>query len=107
MAGFLIHLGATVECMHGGKAFPTSPNARVTIGGQPAATMSTLWLVSGCALPSPPEANGPCMTATWVSASSRVRVGGQPVLIDDGHAVCAPSGTPLLVRANQSRVAAD
>ncbi|MEA2843545.1 MAG: hypothetical protein QOJ69_1216 [Actinomycetota bacterium] len=106
MPGFIVHLGAIVQCVHGGRAQPTSHSARVTVGGQPVATMGPPWIVSGCALPPPPAAPGPCVTATWLTASTRVRVGGQPVLVQDGQAVCAPSGTPLLVLFTQTRVSA-
>ena len=35
MPGFLVHVGATVLCSHGGQAQPTVPNPRVTVSGQP------------------------------------------------------------------------
>ena len=35
MPGFLLHLGATVMCAHGGQARPVGPNPRVTMMGQP------------------------------------------------------------------------
>ena len=35
MPGFLLHVGATVLCAHGGQAQPTVPNPRVTVSGQP------------------------------------------------------------------------
>lgn len=106
MPGFILHLGATVQCMHGGKVQPTSPNARVTVDGQPVATMPAPWPIAGCALPGPPAANGPCRAATWLTASTRVLVGGQPVLVQDGQAVCTPTGMPLLVLVTQTRASA-
>ncbi len=39
MPGFLLHVGATVLCAHGGQAQPTAPNARVLVSGQPTITM--------------------------------------------------------------------
>ncbi len=33
MPGFLVHVGATVQCAHGGSAQPTVPNPKVTVGG--------------------------------------------------------------------------
>lgn len=106
MSGFLIQVGAAVQCVHGGDAFPTSQSARVTVAGQAVTTQPTPWLVSGCALPHPPAANGPCVAATWLTASTRVLVGGQPVLIHGSQAVCAPNGTPLRVHTTQTRVSA-
>jgi hypothetical protein len=104
MPGFLLHVGATVLCAHGGQAQPTVPNPRVTVSGQPIVMLTTPYVVSGCALPPPPAANGPCVTAQWVSAATRVTSNGQPVLLLDSQAVCAPTGTPLVVTVTQIRV---
>lgn len=106
MPGFLIHVGASVLCSHGGQAQPTVPNPRVTVGGQPTVTMAAPWLVAGCALPPPPAANGPCVTAQFVTAATRVTSNGQPLLCLDSQAICAPTGTPLLIVACQTRVTA-
>jgi len=35
MPGFLLHLGASVQCAHAGQAMPTVTNPRVTVSGQP------------------------------------------------------------------------
>jgi hypothetical protein len=104
MPGFLLHVGATVLCAHAGQAQPTAPNPRVTVSGQPIVTLPTPYVVAGCALPPPPAANGPCVTAQWVSAATRVTSDGQPVLLLDSQAICAPTGTPLLVTVTQIRV---
>ena len=104
MSGTLLHLGATVLCTHGGQAQPTTSNPRVTVSGQPVVTVATPYVILGCALPPPPAANGPCVTAQWVSAATRVMAGGTPVLLLDSQAICAPTGTPLLIVATQTRV---
>lgn len=106
MPGFLIHVGATVLCAHGGQAQATVPNPRVTVSGQPTVAMSAPWLVAGCALPPPPAANGPCVSAQFVTAATRVTSNGQPLLCLDSQAICAPTGTPLLIVASQTRVSA-
>jgi len=106
MPGFLIHVGASVLCSHGGQAQATAPNPRVTVSGQPTVTMAAPWLVAGCALPPPPAANGPCVTAQFVTAATRVTSNGQPLLCFDSQAICAPTGTPLLIVASQTRVTA-
>jgi hypothetical protein len=105
MPGFLLHAGATVVCAHGGKAQPTAPNPRVMVGGMPAVTLTTPYVVVGCPLP-PPAASGPCVTARWITAATRVTSNGQPLLLADSQAVCAPTGTPLLIVAMQTRVSA-
>jgi hypothetical protein len=103
MPGFLLHLGATVLCSHAGQAVPTVPNPRVTVLGQPTVTMPTPYVVAGCVLPPPPAANGPCVTAMWVTAATRITSSGQPLLLLDSQAICAPSGTPLLITVTQTR----
>ncbi|MEP6899854.1 MAG: hypothetical protein ABI870_15125 [Rhodanobacter sp.] len=106
MPGFVIHVGASVLCAHGGQAQASAPNPRVTVSGQPSVTMPPPWLVAGCALPPPTAGNGPCITAQFVTASTRVTSGGQPLLLFDSQAICAPTGTPLLIVASQTRVTA-
>lgn len=104
MPGFVLHVGATVLCSHGGQAQPTVPNPRVTVSGMPTVTLGTPYVIAGCALPPPPGANGPCVSAQFVSAALRVSSNGQPLLLLDSVAVCAPTGTPLVVAATQTRV---
>ena len=104
MPGFLLHVGATVLCAHAGQAQPTVPNPRVRVGGQPIVTQPMPYVVAGCTLPPPPLANGPCVTAQWVVGAVRVTANGQPVLLQDSQAICAPTGTPLNVLVTQVRV---
>jgi hypothetical protein len=104
MPGFLLHMGATVLCMHAGQAQPTATNPRVQVGGQPIVTQTAPYTVAGCTLPPPTAANGPCVTAQWVTAATRVRAGGVPVLLQDSQAICAPTGTGLNTVVTQVRV---
>jgi hypothetical protein len=106
MPGFLLHVGAQVLCSHAGQATPTAPNPRVTVSGQPTVLMTTPFVIAGCTLPPPPAANGPCVTAQWTSGSTRVTSNGQPLLVQSSQAICAPTGTPLLIVATQPRVSA-
>lgn len=96
MPGFLLHLNAAVNCMHGGIATPTAPNPRVLVSGQPIVTQVAPYTVVGCSFV-PPAGNGPCATAQWVTGAIRVRSNGMPVLLLDSQAVCTPTGTRLLV----------
>jgi hypothetical protein len=73
------------------------------VSGQPVVTLPTTYMVAGCTLPPPPSGNGPCVTAQWVSAATRVRVGGVPVLLQDSQAICAPTGTGVNVLVTQTR----
>ncbi len=103
MPGYLLHQGATVQCMHGGPATPTVPNPRVKVGGQPVVTSSGPWSIAGCSFV-PTAGNGPCVTAQFTTFATRVKVGGTPVLLQDGSAVCTPTGTGVLVVMTQVRV---
>lgn len=103
MPGFVLHQGATVLCLHGGQAQATAPNPRVTVDGQPVVTQPAPHTVAGC----PFNVSGspsPCVTAQWVTGATRVLVGGQPLLLQDSQAVCAPNGTGVTVATTQVRV---
>lgn len=100
----MLHLGATVLCAHAGQAMPSVTSPRVMVSGQPVATLTSPYLVAGCTLPPPPAANGPCVTAQFVTSALRVVTVGQPVLLMDSQAICTPTGTPLLPTVVQPRV---
>lgn len=104
MPGFLLHVGATILCSHGGQATPTVPNPRVTVMGQATVCMPGPFLVAGCAMPPPILGNGPCVTALWVTAATRVTSNGQCLLLFDSQAICAPTATPLIITLTQTRV---
>lgn len=91
-------------CSHAGQAQPTVPNPRVTVNGMPTVTLSAPYVVAGCGFPPPPAGNGPCVTAQFLTSSVRVTSNGQPLLLLDSQALCAPTGTPLIVAATQTRV---
>ncbi|NER85266.1 MAG: DUF4280 domain-containing protein [Leptolyngbya sp. SIO1D8] len=104
MPGPLLHVGATVLCSHAGQAQPTAANPRVLVSGQPIVTQTTPYAIAGCTLPPPPGANGPCVTAQWVTGSTRILADGQPVLLLSSQAICTPTGTPLIPTLAQTRV---
>ena len=104
MPGFLLHVGATVLCSHAGQAQPTVPNPRVLVNGMPTVTLASPYVVAGCTLPPPPGANGPCVTAQFVTSATRVLSNGQPLLLLDSQAICAPTATPLMIVVTQVRV---
>ena len=104
MPGPLLHLGATVLCAHAGQATPTTTNPRVLVSGQPIVTQTTTYAVAGCTLPPPNAANGPCVSAQWVTGATRILADGQPVLLLSSQAICTPTGTPLIPSMAQTRV---
>ncbi len=106
MPGFLVQVGAQVVCSHGGQATPTAPNSRVTLGGQPSVLITAPYTVAGCSLPPPTAANGPCVSAQWLSGTTRVLSNGQPLVVQSSQSICAPTGTPLIIAVTQTRVSA-
>lgn len=106
MPGFLVHVGAQVLCAHAGQATPTVPNPRVTVSGMPTVSITGPYVVAGCTLPPPLLANGPCLTAQWMVGTTRVTSNGQPLVVQSSQAICAPTGTPLMILTTQTRVSA-
>lgn len=104
MPGFILHQGATVQCSHAGQAQPTTPSTRVLVSSQPITTQTPPYSVTGC--PNPPNSGGPCVTATWSTAATRVLSMGLPVLLFDSMATCAPTGVPTQILQTQTRVMA-
>src|SRR5215471_5848331 len=102
MQGFLLHLGATVKCSHLGLAEPMTTNLRVTVSGQPTVTIASEYLVEGCTF-APPDGNGPCATAKFETSARRLTSKGQPLLLLDSQASCAPTRTPLKITVTQKR----
>ena len=105
MPGPVLHVGATVLCSHGGQAMPTAPIPRVLVSGQPVATIAAPYAVAGCTFV-PPGGNGPCVTGQWVVGAVRVLAMGQPLALQTGTSICAPTGTPLTPLVVQPRVIA-
>lgn len=104
MPGPVFHVGAIALCSHAGQATPAVPNPRVTVTGQPTVTLATPYIVAGC--PFVPPAPGPCVTAQFILGATRVTSNGVPLLLLDSQAICAPTGTPLLLVSAQTRVTA-
>jgi uncharacterized Zn-binding protein involved in type VI secretion len=102
MPGYLVHLGATVACMHSGTAQPTAVNPRVKVMGQPIVVQTSSYAIAGCSLV--PSGNPFCTTAQWIAAATRVKSNGVPVLLQDSQAICTPTGTGLLIQTTQMRV---
>ena len=100
----ILHVGATVLCAHAGQAMPVAPFPRVTVSGQPVATIASPYAIAGCALTGtgPP----PCATAQWLVGAARVLAGGAPLVTMAGAAVCVPTGTPLMPVVAQMRALA-
>jgi uncharacterized Zn-binding protein involved in type VI secretion len=108
MSGFLLHVGATALCPHGGQVTVMSSNARVKVGGQPVATLNDTYTIASCAFTVPGPKWQPCVKVQWLLPSIRVRVGGQPVVLQTSNGLCQsaeqiPQGPPNIV-VTQMRV---
>jgi hypothetical protein len=103
MPGMLLNFGSMVQCAHGGRAQPTAIMPRVRIMNQPAVVQTAPYAVSGC-----PFVAGtsplPCLFGQWTTAALRVRIMGNPVLLQDSQATTVPNGVPLTVLQTQMRV---
>ena len=104
MSAYILHENATVQCMHTGKATPNPTDQRVKVGGQKVVTQSTTHSISSCSLPT--QAGGPCVTAQWMTAATRVKASSRPVLLKSSQATCMPTGTGLNVLSTQTKVKA-
>jgi hypothetical protein len=105
MPGYLLHQGATALCLHGGQAQATVPNPRIKVSGQMTVQQPNPWMVAGCPYFTGP-AYTPCVTAQWITAATRVKSGGMPLLLQDSQAVCMPNGTGVNIVMTQMRVKA-
>ncbi|HNP70372.1 MAG TPA: hypothetical protein PLO33_00665 [Kouleothrix sp.] len=113
MPGFLLHIGAGVQCFHGAAASAATSNVRVFVGPLAAVTVADLWNVAGCPfqIPVPPGTKPqPCVSLRWAPAT-RVLINGQPAVVQvpgPGQGICLPieqipQGAPV-VSALQGRV---
>ena len=104
MPGFILHLGATVQCSHGGSAQPSAPNPRVMVSNQPVITLSCPYVIAGCPLASVPSPF--CASGQWITGAMRVTAGGQPLAIVGGSSACPATGNPMMPVSFQTRVTA-
>jgi uncharacterized Zn-binding protein involved in type VI secretion len=112
MPGFLLHVNATVKCLHAGTAIIAPSQPRVVVGGQPVANIAAVTTVAGCPFTVPGPKPQPCVLIKWVMPSTRFLINGQPVALvpNPGPApgICQsaeqiPQGAPV-VASLQMRV---
>jgi hypothetical protein len=102
MGSPLFHVGAQAMCPHGGQVTTIPSSPRVTVGGQPVATMGDTYMVAGCVFTIPPAKPSPCLKVQWLVPAMRVTAGGQPVILSSSSGLCqspeqAPQGPPSVV----------
>jgi uncharacterized Zn-binding protein involved in type VI secretion len=101
MGSPIFHVSAQAMCPHGGQVSTAPGSPRVTVGGQPVATLADTFLVAGCAfvVGTKPQ---PCVKVQWLVPAMRVKVGGQPVILQSSTGLCQsadqiPAGPPSIV----------
>lgn len=83
MPGLVLHAGAQVSCFHAAPATVAPSAPTVQVSGSPVTTVRKL-PVGGCPFQIPVGAGTkpqPCITVDWVMVSTKVRVYGQPLLL--------------------------
>lgn len=104
--GFLLNVGSSIMCPHGGTALAIAVSHRVLVERSPAITLADSLIVVGC-----PFYNGafsPCIMVKWLVPSRRVFVEGRPAILHDSTGICQnaegiPQGPPIIV-ITQNRV---
>ena len=87
MAAPIMQLGVTMQCPHGGMANVVNTNTRVKAGGNFALLATDTYTVAGCPL-NVAGAPHPCVMIQWTAPSVRVKVGGNPVLLQTSVGLC-------------------
>lgn len=117
MAALLLNSASQAICMHGGTARPVAPMPRVMLSGAPAVPQQPPWPVIGCPV-LPPFGSGPtgmqhpiigllpCLLANWVTATTRVKSMGQPLLLAVSQGIALPSALAVTPMPSQIRVTA-
>jgi hypothetical protein len=100
---YLLDESVLGTCAHGGSAKPIAGNPRVKLAGTPVLTVASQLVISGCPnnVSSSPV---PCVLATFTSGATRVKVMGQPVLLDTSTPSNVPTGASTTLTEPQARV---
>jgi hypothetical protein len=85
MPGSLLQVGADVLCPHNGQVSEVSMNSRVFLSGQPAVVLSDVFAIVGCL------ADPPCVGVQWITSTTRVRIAGQPAILQNSSGLCQSS----------------
>jgi hypothetical protein len=101
MSGLIYHVGVTAMCGHGGQISAVASTPRVTLGGQPAVTFADMFPIAGCAFNISGSPH-PCVKVQWLVPAARVRVSGQPVILQTSTGLTvaanqAPQGSPIVI----------
>ena len=104
MPGFIVQIGASVNCSHSAPATIVPSQAQVKVGGAFAAVLPDTTTVAGCPFQIPigtgtkPQ---PCVKVQWTVPATRVKAGGNFVLVQSSNGICQsaeqiPQGPPVI-----------
>lgn len=79
MPGYLVQVGATLQCAHTGQVSIVSSNARVTSDNVPLGMSTDSFLVAGCQLSQ--SGLSPCIDVLWPQPAQRVFINNLPALL--------------------------
>jgi len=91
MSAPILQLGCTIMCPHGGTASVVNTNSKVKVGGAFALLATDTYTIAGCPFQIPfgvgtkPQ---PCVTIEWVNEAQKVKVSGNPVLLQNSQGLC-------------------
>jgi hypothetical protein len=107
MSAFILQLGCTIQCPHGGLATAITTNTKMRVDGAFALLATDTFTIAGCPL-NVSGAPHPCVTIQWVNEAQRVKVDGNPVLLQTSIGLCkAADGLmqgPAVITGVQTRV---
>lgn len=109
MPGSVLTISSSVQCAHLGKGTPVTPNPRIKVMGQAVVTIATQYsgFAAGCGLPAATGGNTPpCATGSFTTASTKVLSNTGFVLLSDSKGTTLPTGSPIAVIPEQTRVTA-
>ncbi len=100
MAESFLHVGATINCPHGGRVSIHPSHRKARVGGQEVATLADTYTITGCPFTVPPGKAQPCVTVEWPQQAMQVKVNGQPVNLKTSSGICrsaegVPQGPPM------------
>ena len=87
MGAFILQMGCTIQCPHGGMANAVPSNSRVKVGGNFALLVSDVFTIAGCSFMMG-QSPHPCVTIQWQNEAKKVKVNGTPVLLQSSIGLC-------------------
>jgi hypothetical protein len=110
MPGFIVHIGASMICPHGGQISAITSNIRSTVSNEQVVTAADTYQIAGCVFTLPSGQPHPCVIAKWLAPATRVFINGQPALLNNSAGLCqsgdqSPQGPPNVI-VTQLRVRA-